>query len=119
MNIKLLYIFIGAGLGGLMRYMLTRVVPNGTINGTIAVNLIGCFFAGLFLFTLLNKTVPENITLFIATGVLGGFTTFSAFSIETFSLLQNNHLKLAILNIAISISGVFMTYLGYLFARLF
>ncbi|WP_299985265.1 fluoride efflux transporter CrcB [uncultured Pontibacter sp.] len=85
---------IGAGsfIGGVTRYLLTLFIQSrATIAfpfGTLGVNLIGCFLMGL-LFALLSKSsVGPEWRLFLVTGVLGGFTTFSAFSLESVHMLQ-------------------------------
>lgn len=83
---KLLLVFVGAGCGGVCRYLLDRVIPQEAFPwGTLAVNVTGCFAIGL-LYPLLADREPWRLLL--AVGLLGGYTTFSAFSRETVSLLQ-------------------------------
>lgn len=120
-------ILIGvAGLAGtVLRYWLSEFVAKqygGTFPwGTLAVNLIGCFAAGaVFFFTEERLLVSETVRMVILIGLLGGFTTFSAYGLQSFALLRDGEFGLAILNIATSnIVGLFMVWSGYAFARVF
>ena len=78
-----LLVFAGGGLGALLRYLVTLVVA-GPLS-TLLVNVVGSFAIGL-----LAGLQPEgtNLRLFLVTGLLGGFTTFSAFSIDSLALWQ-------------------------------
>ena len=89
---------IGGGLGALARYGLSGLVQGRAAGfpwGTLAVNAIGCFLIGLLFERLSDGTKP-----FVVVGVLGGFTTFSAFGHETVVLLQGGQATLALLNAA-------------------
>lgn len=82
--------FAGAGLGGLLRWLIglgvERLSPAIPL-GTLFVNLAGCFFAGVTAGWLeLHADLPREIRIFLITGFLGGFTTFSAFALETAAL---------------------------------
>jgi fluoride exporter len=88
---------IGSGsfIGGVLRYLLSQFIQAKYTTafplGTLVVNLVGCFLIGL-VFGLVDKgTMTQNWKLFLATGVLGGFTTFSAFSNEALALLRDGH----------------------------
>jgi CrcB protein len=87
-----LAVFVGAGLGGVGRYMLGCVLGQpGWLPfavGTLAVNLVGGFLAGALFATLGPAWLKANpLGLFLMTGVLGGLTTFSAFTAEGANLL--------------------------------
>ncbi|MES2055892.1 MAG: fluoride efflux transporter CrcB [Pseudomonadota bacterium] len=74
--------------------------------GTLAVNLIGGFLMGALVGTLARVSVPgENWRLLLAVGVLGGFTTFSAFSLDTVVMLQRGDLSMAALYVLASVIG--------------
>ncbi|WP_034159243.1 fluoride efflux transporter CrcB [Sphingomonas sp. ERG5] len=74
--------------------------------GTLAVNLIGGFLMGVLVGTLARVSVPgENWRLLLAVGVLGGFTTFSAFSLDTVVMLQRGDLSMAALYVLASVIG--------------
>jgi CrcB protein len=89
--------------------------------GTMAVNLIGCMLAGA-VFYLAEERLLLSPTLrtMIMIGLLGGFTTFSSFGLQTFTLLRDGEIVLALLNVTTSnILGVFMVWLGYVVGRVF
>ena len=84
---------------------------------TFFVNLLGCFIIGVA-WTLLKGQTMEAQRLLLITGILGGFTTFSSFSIETFQLIQSGQTSTAILYaIGSLVLGVFLSFLGYFFAE--
>ncbi len=110
-------IFIGAGLGGLMRHVLnvwiTAVVGSGYPYGILAINVIGStamgLAAGWFAF---KGAAPHELRLFLTTGILGGFTTFSAFSLDAALLIERGEGWLAALyvgsSVVLSIIGLFV-----------
>lgn len=86
-------VFIGGGLGAVARYTLAglvgRVAGTGFPWGTLAVNLLGAALIGAVTALFATRfSLPMQAKLFLVTGVLGGFTTFSAFSLEAANLLQ-------------------------------
>lgn len=91
MILNFLLVGLGGALGSMARYgvgrfALTQLGPNSVLPwGTLAVNVIGSFLIGLCLHLLPREHV---LRLLLVTGFLGGFTTFSAFSIETLGLLR-------------------------------
>jgi len=107
------YVFIGGGIGSLMRYGLGVALPAEKFPlGVLACNLLGCLFIGIVA-GLLDK--PSALQIGIITGVLGGFTTFSSFSDATIKLIQNGSIESALGNVALSVvGGLLLTYLGYL-----
>lgn len=119
---KLGLIALGGLLGTLVRYALSTWVDTRVQSsisyGTIAVNLAGCFVAG-FLFPLLEKaTVSPELRLAVFTGFLGGFTTFSAYGLQTVLLAGSGSLSMATANVLISnIAGLLMVWLGGGFSR--
>lgn len=84
---KFLWVFLGAGLGGAARYLVSTIVilryPGPFPLATFSVNIAGSFLAGV-LMTLFTNQYPHhnNLRLFLVTGILGGFTTFSSFEWE-------------------------------------
>lgn len=123
-----IYALTAVGLGGLLgsvsRYMLSSVIQSHTHQGfpfgTLAVNIIGCFLIGLLIGFSLNKPgmLSDNTRLFLSTGFCGGFTTFSAYSAEAFTLLDKGDIYLAILYIGISIlAGLLATWAGIILIR--
>jgi len=105
MGEKLIFVFIGGGFGALARYVLAGWVQQSSGSGfpwgTMTVNVAGSMLIGLVL-SLSTRAlwITPQLRILLATGFLGGFTTFSTFSYETFSLLQDGELTFAGLNIA-------------------
>jgi fluoride exporter len=104
------YIFIGLGgaIGSVLRYAaahwLYRSIGDGFPYGTLAVNVVGCFFIGLLMALLEDRfLVQPNLRLFVTVGILGGFTTFSTFSFETIALVRSGDMFLAATNVVLSV----------------
>lgn len=116
-------IFIGGGLGAVLRYTisyLSKTIFQMPILGTFAVNLIGCFLIGYIFGVTLDKfqTISPVLKLFITVGFLGGLTTFSTFSLEGFELIKNGKLLAALLYIGSScILGLLLVSAGYFLAN--
>jgi CrcB protein len=115
------YLFIGLGgfLGSIARFGLASYVQTKTESlfpyGTMLVNITGCFVIGL-LMTLFQERVvaPQNIRLFLIIGVLGGFTTFSSFSYDTFALFRSGNQLAAGINVTVSLIGCLLaTWAGF------
>lgn len=89
----LICIFVGAGFGAVARFGLQtlahRLWPDFPA-GTLVVNLLGCFVMGIFLASWTKSTPPLELRALIGVGILGGFTTFSAFAGESLELLRRN-----------------------------
>jgi CrcB protein len=121
-----LILAIGAGsfFGGIFRHLLSLLIQTKTTTnfplGTLTVNIVGCFLIG-FVFGFFDKgQISYEWKLFLATGVLGGFTTFSAFSIETFNLFREGHASHALIYILASVFlGLLATYIAYLLIKCF
>lgn len=123
-----LWIALGSALGGVARHWLTGVVTRGFDGalpwGTILVNLTGSFAIGLFA----GLTDPDGrwlaaapgVRQFVMVGLLGGYTTFSAFSLQTLALARNGAWLEATLNVFISVAScVVAVWLGHLAALTF
>lgn len=121
---NILLIGFGSALGGICRYwlstfvhlFLSKVFPFGTL----IVNCLGCLLIG-FIFTLLLEQFDgqeEVLRSFLIIGFLGGFTTFSTFSIETLNLFEQGQSGLALLNITLSITLCLgLSWIGMLAGR--
>lgn len=113
---NLLLVGLGGGIGSMLRYAATLLIsPRYFPYATLAVNMIGSFIIGVvFAMSIKDETFLNNWKLFLATGLCGGFTTFSAFSIENMGLLQNGKYGLAVAYIIISIVfGIMAAFWGY------
>lgn len=115
-----------AGLvGTLLRYWLAGYVARQYGEtfpwGTMAVNLIGCLVTGVVFYATEERfVVNPTVRAVILIGLLGGFTTFSSYGLQTFALLRDGEYGLATLNIVASnILGLFMVWAGYVLGKLF
>jgi CrcB protein len=112
-------IFIGGGLGSLVRYGINELSRKWLTTsfpiGTLVSNCISSLLMGMFMaWALETMKLNNSMRLFLATGFCGGFSTFSAFSFETFELLKSGQTASALLNILLSvISCLFFIWAGY------
>ena len=121
---KLLVVALGGGLGASTRYLVANYAAQkfGVTfpYGTLIVNVTGCFIIGLFMTLTTEKfIVSPYLRLLVSVGFLGGLTTFSSYSYETFKLLEEASYLLAFYNITTNLAfGFFAAYLGITTARL-
>ncbi|MFA3783276.1 fluoride efflux transporter CrcB [Melioribacteraceae bacterium 4301-Me] len=97
-------VFIGAGLGGMLRYWMSSFVykflPQNFPYGTLSVNILGSFLIGLIMFYFNeNRLINPEIRTFLTIGFCGGLTTFSTFSYETITMLKDREFFFASMNI--------------------
>ena len=90
---NLILVATGGALGAVLRYLLTYISKTlfvSSIYGTISVNIIGSFLIGYFITSDFGNNLSENfIKFFLIIGLLGSFTTFSAFSYEVLDLINS------------------------------
>jgi CrcB protein len=104
-----LWVMAGSALGGVLRYALTRLTLTASVEfpyGTILINVLGSFVIGYFGTLTLQSgryAASDNIRLFVMVGICGGFTTFSAFSLQTFDLMRSGAWGRALANVVVSI----------------
>ncbi|MDR6756065.1 CrcB protein [Mycoplana sp. BE70] len=103
-----LIVFLGAGIGGAGRHginvLAARISSNGFPLGTLTVNVTGCLTMGLLAgFFAFRGHLPQEVRLLLTTGVLGGFTTFSAFALDTALLWERGNLGLALAYVLASV----------------
>lgn len=115
--IKNLFIVgLGGGIGSIIRYAASLLINSKLFPyATLAVNITGSFIIGLvFALTIKEAGFSNNWKLFLATGICGGFTTFSAFSLENVELLQNGKIGIVLTYIILSVVlGIAAAFLGY------
>lgn len=119
-----LYIFFGAGLGGVLRYWISNgiyyILGKSFPYGTLFVNISGCFLMGvLFVLTIERfNSLASPLRALLLIGVLGGYTTFSSFSIETINLIESGQWGSALLNIILSlVICIAATWIGVIGGR--
>ena len=113
---------LGSFAGGITRHLITEAVQRRYAHafpfGTLCVNLTGCFLIGIVLGLSEKGVLNTAWTPLLATGFLGGFTTFSAFSHQTVTLLRNGELGYALVYAGVSVVGGLMaTYAALLAVR--
>jgi CrcB protein len=118
-----LIIGLGSFIGGISRYLLSKLIQTQFTMvfpfGTFAVNVMGCFLIGLVFGWSSKNYLEPTWQLFLTTGVLGGFTTFSAFSMETITMMNAGQTQSAILYVVLSmVVGLAGTIAGYALMRL-
>lgn len=111
-----LLVGLGGALGSMLRYAFSYWFKHGSFPlATFLVNIIGSFIIGLvFAYALRNESFALTWRLFLAAGICGGFTTFSAFSLESLQLLQQQRIGLFFFYVIASLLlGLAATWLGY------
>jgi CrcB protein len=112
-----LIVFIGAGIGGMLRQGVNvaslKWIGTGFPWGTLFINILGSFVMGLVAeYWALKSGLPQTTRLFLTTGVLGGFTTFSAFSLDTALLYERGETftaaGYAIASVVLSVGALFV-----------
>ena len=116
----LILVAMGGAIGSMARFGISSLVVKqvNPVNfpwGTFSVNILGCMLAGVFLLVAESmQSISQEARLFVVTGLLGGFTTFSAFGIETLGLLRRGEMLIAISYASLSIIvGVLAMWLSY------
>ena len=93
---QVLMVALGGGIGAALRYMTSEWISNdGFPWATLSVNLIGSFLMGSLAIGLAEHVVSRDLALLLGTGLLGGLTTMSAFSVETIHLIEEQQTGLA------------------------
>jgi CrcB protein len=113
-----LIVFLGAGIGGALRHGVNvgaaRLLGFGFPFGTLIVNVVGSFAMGLLAgYFAFRPGIDQHMRLFLTTGVLGGFTTFSAFSLDVALLIERHAYALAAAYVAGSVTaGIIALFFG-------
>ena len=116
MDVRLvLLVGLGGAIGSMLRYLSTEIIPSNHIPyGTISVNLVGSMFLGIMFGAIAaDVIINQNYILLFGTGVLGAFTTMSAFAMDTVTLSEDE-LSKTVIYITITIFGsIGFAWLGY------
>jgi len=119
---KWVMIALGGALGTVGRYFMSGLDyrwSNGVFPvSTLLINLLGSLAIGFFWGLFERSAVSPEARLFVMVGILGGFTTFSTFSLENFNLIRDGELKIALWNIGLSnVIGIALVFVGFAGAR--
>ena len=116
---KLFFVFVGGGIGSVLRYATNSILSVYVIGqlGTLLVNVIGSFVFGILVS--IGEDRSEYFNLFLLTGLLGGFTTFSQFSYDVISLQNNGNLYSIIYILSSVLLSISMALLGIYIANRF
>lgn len=112
----ILLVGLGGGIGSILRYAGSLLFAERNFPfGTLAVNIIGSFIIGMVIaFSIKHEAFDSNWKIFLATGICGGFTTFSAFSMENLHFLQNGKYMTALVYILASVTmGILAAFAGF------
>lgn len=118
--LRFFVIAVGGAIGTLLRYIIGGLdyrFSNGVFPiSTFVVNVTGSLLIGFLWGAFDRFTVSSNVRLFVFMGILGGYTTFSTFSLETFNLMRDGEYKIAVMSVifsvVLSVGAVFAGYIA-------
>ena len=120
----ILLVAAGGAVGSVARYLMASSIQSSTgwpfPIGTVLVNILGCFLIGALYVLLVARPDPrQDLRALLMVGVMGGFTTFSSFSLETVTMAMNGNYTGATLNVVLSVAACLAgTVLGIALARI-
>jgi len=123
-KMKIFIIGLGGFFGAILRYLSSKyanLLLSPTFPyGTLLVNVIGSFALGyLYTLSVEKLAITENFRMFVGVGLLGAFTTFSTFSVETLNLFEEGMLLLSFVNVLLNVCiSLLFAYFGIILARL-
>jgi len=116
---------LGGGIGAVLRYLIANIgqswTPSDFPLGTLIVNIVGCALIGLVTALLIGPLFQhrEFLRLLLIVGVLGGFTTFSTFALDTFELFEDGRMRQAVMYIVLSnVFGILAAWGSYKFGSI-
>lgn len=108
-----LFVALGGAVGACLRYAISLLPSRGAFPiWTLITNIIGAFAIGIIAGLAVRKNLSANAVLFLKTGLCGGFTTFSTFSLESYTLIQSNKIGLAIIYMILSFALCLVGVMG-------
>ena len=116
------WVILGGGIGAGLRYIVSgkfySLMGQTFPWGTLGVNVIGAFLIGIVSELLSHLSAGPSVRMFLLVGLLGGFTTYSSFSLETVNLLRYGEVRLAVMNVlANNLLCILLSLLGILGSR--
>ncbi len=119
---KILYLIAGGAIGTGARYFVSGIAQkymgSGFPWGTLIVNVSGAFVIGLIWGLFETVEIRSGFRIFVFIGILGGFTTFSSYALETMNLYKQGEIKMAVFNILVNnILAIVLVFVGFMAAR--
>ena len=119
---KVLFLAIGGAIGAVFRYVLSGMTyryVNGSFPwGTMVVNLIGAFIIGFLWGISEESEFSPDFRTFLFIGLIGSFTTFSTYSLETFNLLRDGEIRFALMNFLFTnILSIVLVFAGVIISK--
>lgn len=120
--LKILYLLAGGALGSLLRYGVSGLAHKWISGlfpwGTLVVNATGALLIGFLWGLFEDKGISPNMRMFVFVGLLGGYTTFSTYALESMNLFKSGDTKMAIMNLlANNVLAIAAVFLGYFLIR--
>jgi fluoride exporter len=120
--LPLLYVILGGGIGSGLRYLMTDWTHKHAAGvfpwGTLWVNMIGSLVIGIVWELSEHMTIAPNLRMFMLVGILGGFTTFSSFALETVNLLREGETGYALISIiTTNMLGLLLVVAGVIISK--
>ncbi|MEN8225200.1 MAG: fluoride efflux transporter CrcB [Bacteroidota bacterium] len=114
---KILLLLAGGGLGTVARYVVSDYTHKYYLGnfplGTLAVNMLGSFIIGMLWGLFDSENMSNGVRAFLFIGILGGFTTFSSYALESYNMFREGELRLALLNVmANNVLSIGMVLIG-------
>jgi CrcB protein len=111
-----LLVGLGGGIGAMLRYFFSLIIKHTTFPyNTLFINIAGSLLIGIvFGLSAKNEAISDELKLFLATGICGGFTTFSAFSVENMQMLkEGNYVTAAVYIFASVLLSIIAVFAGF------
>ncbi len=121
---SIILVALGGGIGSVSRFLISSAINKWSTQpflwGTLSVNVLGSLAVGILWAFFDVESSSQNLKIFLIIGILGGFTTFSSFSLEVINLFKSGELRVAILYIiATNIFSIAAAFGGYLATKHF
>jgi CrcB protein len=119
---KILLLLAGGGFGTVARYLISsythKIYLGAFPLGTLVVNMLGSFVIGLLWGMFESENMSQGLRVFLFIGILGGFTTFSSYALESYHLFKDGEIRMALINVmANNVFSIAMVLIGLLASR--